>query len=139
MTTYLLDSNVISEPTRPRPDPAVLARLAEHEGECALSAVTWHELWFRIGRLTPGRRRNALSAYVELLPAQLDILDYDARAARWHADLRVHDETMGAVRPFADSQIAAVAMTHDLTLVTRNTAHFDGIDGLTVENWHKGP
>lgn len=136
MTTYLLDSNVICEPTKPRPDRAVLRRLAEHEGAYAISAITWHELWFGIGRLGAGRRRNALTAYVKLLPTQVDILGYDARAAHWHANLRVQEEALGTVRPFADSQIAAVAVTNEMTLVTRNVADFTGIEGLAVENWH---
>ena len=139
MRTYLLDSNIVSESTRPQPDPAVVRRIDEHDGECVISAITWHELWFGIGRLAPGRRRNALTAYVRLLPGQFPILDYDARAAEWHARLRVHDSAAGTVRPFADSQIAAVAATNDLTLVTRNVADVAGIDGLAVENWHDAP
>jgi tRNA(fMet)-specific endonuclease VapC len=135
--TYLLDSNVVSEPVRPRPDAAVLGRLAAHEGGCAISAVTWHELWFGIERLPSGRRRNALTAYVRLVPSQFPILDYDASAAEWHAALRARDAAAGTVRPFADGQIAAVAATNDLTLVTRNTADFAGIGPLTVENWHR--
>jgi tRNA(fMet)-specific endonuclease VapC len=132
--TYLLDSNVVSEPMRPRPDPAVLRRLTEHEGACAISAITWHELWFGIDRLPSGRRRNALTAYVRLVPSQFPILDYDVSAAEWHAVLRARDT---AVRPFADGQIAAVAATNDLTLVTRNTADFAGVDGLAIEDWHR--
>ena len=137
MRTYLLDSNVVSEPTKPRPDPDVLRRMTEHENNCAISAVTWHELWFGIGRLRSGRRRNALTAFVRLIPSRFPILDYDARAAEWHATLRARDVVAGTVRPFADSQIAAVAATNDLTLVTRNTADFTGIAGLALENWHR--
>ena len=137
MRTYLLDSNVVSEPVKPRPDPEVLRRLAEHQGECAISAVTWHELWFGIDRLPAGRRRNALTAYVRLVPVQFPILGYDAGAAEWHANLRARAGAAGTVRPFADGQIAAVAATNDLTLVTRNTADFAGVDGLALENWHR--
>ena len=137
MRTYLLDSNVVSEPMRPRPDPAVLDRMAEHQGDCAISAITWHELWFGVDRLPSGRRRNALTAYVRLLPSQFPILDYDASAAEWHATLRARDGVAGTARPFADGQIAAVAAMNDLTLVTRNTADFAGIDGLALENWHR--
>ena len=137
MRTYLLDLNVVSEPVRPRPDPAVLRRLAEHEGACAISAITWHELWFGIDRLPSGRRRNALTAYVRLVPSQFPILDYDTSAAEWHAALRARDAAAGTVRPFADGQIAAVAATNDLTLVTRNTADFAGVEELAIEDWHR--
>ena len=115
----------------------VLRRLAEHEGVCAISAITWHELWFGIDRLPSGRRRNALTAYVRLVPSQFPILDYDTSAAEWHAALRARDAAAGTVRPFADGQIAAVAATNDLTLVTRNTADFAGVDELAIEDWHR--
>jgi tRNA(fMet)-specific endonuclease VapC len=135
--TYLLDSNVVSEPMKPRPDLAVLRRMSKHEGDCAISVITWHELWFGINRLPSGRRRNALTAYVRLVPSQCPILDYDASAAEWHATLRARDGAAGTIRPFADGQIAAVAATNDLTLVTRNTADFAGVDELALENWHQ--
>lgn len=137
MRIYLLDSNVVSEPMKPRPDLAVLRRMAQHQGDCAISAITWHELWFGIDRLRSGRRRNALTAYVRLVPSQFPILDYDASAAEWHATLRARDEATGTVRPFADGQIAAVAATNDLTLVTRNTADFAAVDELALEDWHR--
>ena len=136
MRTYLLDTNVVSEPARPRPDAAVVTLLAEHEKACTISAVTWHELRYGVGRLYPGRRRDALAAYVNLLPSRFPVLAYDARAADWHATLRVRDAAAGAVRPFADGQIAAIAATNSLTLITRNIADFSGIEDIGLDSWH---
>ena len=136
MRTYLLDTNVVSEPAKPRPDAAVVALIAEHETACTISALTWHELRYGVGRLQPGRRRDALAAYVNLLPSRFPILVYDAPAADWHATLRVRDAAAGTGRPFADGQIAAIAATNSLTLITRNVADFSGIEDIGLDDWH---
>jgi tRNA(fMet)-specific endonuclease VapC len=137
--TYLLDTNVVSEPAKPRPDAAVVALIAEHEAACTISAVTWHELRYGVGRLQHGRRRYALAAYVNLLPSRFPVLAYDARAADWHATLRVRDAAAGTVRQFADGQIAAIAVINSLTLITRNVADFSGIDDIALDSWHSDP
>ncbi|HLL62483.1 MAG TPA: type II toxin-antitoxin system VapC family toxin [Propionibacteriaceae bacterium] len=139
MTAYLLDTNVISEPTRSRPTPAVLARLQAAIDRCAVAAITWHELRFGIERLPDGRRKESLTDYLRLLAPQVPILPYDQRAADWHARMRAREAGSGATRPFADGQIAAIAAVHGLTLVTRNLPDFVGIDGLLVESWHGSP
>ena len=136
MTAYLLDTNVVSEPTRPRPAAEVTARLQASIERCAIASITWHELRFGIERLPDGRRKDSLADYLRLLAPQVPILAYDQRAADWHARMRVREAGSGATRPFADGQIAAVAAVHGLTLVTRNRPDFDGIDGLLVESWH---
>jgi tRNA(fMet)-specific endonuclease VapC len=63
------------------------------------------------------------------------VLPYDAAAARIHAELRSTCERTGRRLPFVDGQIAAIAMTHGLTLVTRNTKDFAEITGLRLQNW----
>lgn len=133
---YLLDTNVISEPTRPRPSRRLLRLLAEHESEVAISAVTWHELRFGVARLPRGRRRSALEAYVGSLPQRFAVLAYDRAAADWQARVRAAEAANGRTRPFADGQIAAIAGVQDLVLVTRNTSDFAGMPGLRVESWH---
>ena len=110
--------------------------IVEHETACTISAVTWHELRYGVGRLQPGRLRDALAAYVNLLPSRFPILAYDARAADWHATLRVRDAATGTGRPFADGQTAAIAATNRLTLITRNVADFSGIEEIALDNWH---
>jgi tRNA(fMet)-specific endonuclease VapC len=136
VTAYLLDTNVVSEPTRPRPVARVTARLQANIDRCAIASVTWHELRFGVERLPPGRRRDSLTDYLRLLAPQVPILAYDQPAADWHARMRVREADSGATRPFADGQIAAIAAVHGLTLVTRNVPDFAGIDGLLVESWH---
>lgn len=135
VSTYLLDTNVIAEATRPAPHPQVLARLGDAEGRAAIAAVTWHELRYGVQRLPASRRRDALEIFVRGLPARFPVLPYDKRAADWHAGERARLESAGRQRSFANGQIAATAVAHDLVLVTRNLADFDGFRDLRSESW----
>ena len=71
---YLLDTNVLSELARPRPDDKVLARLEEVADDAAIAAVAWHELRFGVARLPAGRRREALAAFVSGLAGRFPVL-----------------------------------------------------------------
>lgn len=139
MIRYLLDTNILSELVRPRPDPRVQERYRAHEHEGAIASTVWHELLYGVERLAPGRQRDKLARYmVEVVQASLPVLPYDAEAAQWHARERARLERAGRTRPFADGTIAAVAATRNLILVTRNTDDFVGFDGLHIENWFEG-
>ena len=138
MVSWLLDTNVLSELARPHPDDGVLARLAEVADDAAIAAVVWHELRFGLARLPSGRRRDALAAFVSGLASRFPVLPYDQRAAEWHAIERARRERAGTPAPFADGQIAAIAMTNGLRLVTRNIADFAAFAVLTAESWWTG-
>ncbi len=118
------------------PDPAVLAKLAEHGGECAISAQVWHELRYGVARLSRGKRRDALEAFLdEVVHPTLPILPYDERAADWLAHERVRLEKAGKQTSVVDGQIAAVAATNGISVVTANVADFSIFRGLAVHNW----
>ncbi len=135
-TGYLLDTNAISEPLRPQPNPHLSQRLLMNEGRVAVASIVWHELLYGCWRLPESKRREVIERYLfdVVLPA-LPILSYDARAAQWHAEQRARLSRLGQPPSFADGQIAAIAVINDLTLVTANTADFAHFDGLYVENW----
>ena len=135
MVSWLLDTNVLSELARPRPDEAVLARVAEVADDAAIAAVVWHELRFGLLRLPSGRRRDALEAFVSGLASRFPVLPYDLRAAEWHAVERARLERVGTPVPFADGQIAAVAVTNGLRLSTRNVSDFGMFADLMIESW----
>lgn len=133
---YLLDTNVLSEPLRPRPDDRILSMLRRHRTEAAVAAPVWHELRFGCERLPRSRRRRQIEAYlVEVVAATLPILPYDREAAAWHATERVRLVKKGRPPPFVDGQIAAIAVVNGLTLVTSNAKDFGRFRDLDVVSW----
>lgn len=136
MIRYLLDSNIVSEPIRPTPDPRVQARYRAHAGAMAVSSIVWHELLYGMERLAPGRKRDFLAHYLlDVVRPSMPILPFDTGAAEWLARERARLAALGRPRPFPDGMIAAVAATRGLILVTRNTGDFSDFDGLHLENW----
>ena len=129
MIRYLLDTNIISELVRPRPNPRVQERYHAHKHEGAVASTVWHELLYGVERLVPGKRRNKLARYMEeVVRTSLPVLPYNAAAAQWHARERARLEAQGQPRPALDGMIAAVAATRGLILVTRNTDDFAGFN-----------
>jgi tRNA(fMet)-specific endonuclease VapC len=136
--TWLLDTNVLSEAARPSPQVGVLANLVRYQGELAIAAPVWHELRFGWLRMPGGQRRDAIGRFVHDVAGQLPVLAYDAQAARVHAELRAQREQLGQTLPFVDGQIAAIAIAHGITLVTRNTRDFTDLPGLRLVDWFEG-
>jgi tRNA(fMet)-specific endonuclease VapC len=133
---YLLDTNIVSEPLRPKPRHGVVRKLSRHEDEIAISSVVWHELRYGAERLPPSRRREAIVQYLdEVVLATMPVLDYDRAAAEWHARERARLAIKGTTPPFADGQIAAIAHVNELILVTFNDADFRQFQGLRVLSW----
>ncbi|GAB6039539.1 type II toxin-antitoxin system VapC family toxin [Endothiovibrio diazotrophicus] len=134
--SYLLDTNILSEPTRAAPHPGVMERLRRHGAAVATAAPVVHELRFGIERLAHGRRRAALSDYLRRLVEQpLLVLPYDRAAALWHGEVRARLMAEGRTPAFVDGQIAAIAVLNQRVLVTRNHRDFADFPGLRVENW----
>lgn len=133
---FLLDTNILSEPTKPRPNAQVIERFAENSGQFAIASVTYHELMFGYLRLPESRKRRELEAYMrQNIEEVLEILPYDDTAARWHAIERTRLIQLGKTSAYVDGQIAAVAAVNDLTLVTRNTSDFQYFHDLKIVNW----
>jgi len=139
----LLDTNVLSEFMRPQPSAAVLSWLDEQpEGEVCTSAVSRAEIELGLALMPQSRRRDAL---LQAARAMFDedfagrCLPFDESAACHYA--RIVSGRIRAGRPISveDAQIAAIALAHSIPLATRNTADFDGIDGLVLINpWTVG-
>jgi tRNA(fMet)-specific endonuclease VapC len=136
VSRYLLDTNIISEPLRPTPNPKILERLREHQDQLATASIVWHELLFGCYRLPDSERRTAIEEYLQrVVAASIEILPYDGQAARWHAAERARLALAGRTPPFADGQIAAVARTNELVLVTLDLTDYDEFRDLRVEDW----
>ena len=133
---YLLDTNIISEPSKQTPNENVLHKLKQHNGRYAISAITWHELNYGVDRMPAGKRKSQLQQYLHVLEvSQLTILAYDKIAARWLATERNRLVSTGNTPSKEDSEIAAIAVTNKLILVTRNITDFEPINELVIENW----
>ena len=136
MTRFLLDTSIVSAAMWKTPDAGVLEKLEKHGGECAISAHVWHELRYGVGRLPRGKRRDVLNAFLrDVVHPTLPILPYDEGAADWLAAERVRLEKAGKHTAVVDGQIAAVAATNGIPIVTANVADFAFFKGLSVHNW----
>lgn len=133
---FLLDTNAIAEPLRPHPNEQFLRQFRAHDGSFAVASTTWHEALYGMERMTDGRRKHAVAEFLrDVVIGTMRILPYDAAAAEWHARQRAKLGNRGRTVPFADGQIAAVAATNRLSLVTANGRDFEGFEGLRVMDW----
>jgi predicted nucleic acid-binding protein len=121
---YLVDANVLFEPTKPNPAAKVIDWLREKESELVVDPIILGEIRFGIYLLPAGKRRRRLETWFADIIATLTCLAWDAATAlRWAkllADLRSGGKSM----PIKDSLIAATALLHGLTIATRNQADF---------------
>jgi tRNA(fMet)-specific endonuclease VapC len=135
MVTVLLDTNALAEAIRPKPNAGFLKRLRTNEAKLAIASVTLHEALYGVERLPDGKRKLMLREYMSDVVMKMTVIPYDALAAEWHARERVRLETIGRPMPYADGQIAAIAVVHRLALVTANVRDFRHVEGLRVEDW----
>lgn len=135
---FLLDTTIVSVPISREPNRRVIGKLERHGLHCAIAAPVWHELRYGCARLPAGRRRAALEEYLSaVIRASFPILPYDEAAAAWHARQRARLEDEGMTPPFVDGQIAAIAHTQNLTLVTANARDFRPFEGLQIADWSR--
>ena len=134
--TFLLDTNVVSELTRPLPNGGVLQVLALHESACAISAPSLEELLYGCRRLPAGASQDWLLRWVDGLPDQLPVLPFDRAGALWLGVERARLGRLSRPVPRTDGEIAAVTLSHQLTLVTHNIRDFTMFDDLAVIDWH---
>jgi len=138
----LLDTNVLSEPMRPKPSPLVLAWLDTQFGVCAISSITVLELEIGARSLPAGRRRESLLSAVSLALDRFRprILPFDDAAARAAATLHVLASSKGlplsqAPAKLADLQLAGIAAANECSLATRNAADFRGLGLDVIDPW----
>jgi len=132
---YLFDTDILSNLLRSAPSAALLRRLAlTPVDQQATSSITLGELYYGARRLADGGETLVSRIDSALLP-NLAVLPFDVQAARRYGQLRAELEKAGTPIGDADMRIAAIAMSHDLTVVTANLRHFQRVVGLPVENW----
>ena len=121
---YLVDANILSEPTKPAPDPRAVGWLRANESNIAIDAVILGELRFGILLLPKGKKRATLEQWFDHGIGRLRCLPWTADTALHWASLLARLRSAGKNMPIKDSFIAATAINHNLIVVTRNVADF---------------
>ena len=131
---YLFDTDIISNIFKKRPSQKLVRRLKRLDrSEQFVSAISIAEIVYgaRKGPHTDKHLRNLENV---LLPS-INIVDFDLKAAYIAGEIRADLETRGEPLSFTDIQIAAIAISNHLVLITGNTGHFSRIPVLKIENW----
>ena len=121
---YLVDANVLSEPTRTSPDRRVLDWLRANEAEIVVDPVILGEMLFGILLLPKGKKRSMLEQWFDAGVGRLHCLPWDADIGMQWAALLARLRKAGKTMPIKDSLIAATAIAHGFTIATRNRADF---------------
>jgi toxin FitB len=139
---FLLDTNVVCEWTKPRPDVGVVAWLAgADEDRIFISVVTVAELRHGIERLPVGARRGRLDTWLtDEVPKRFEerLLAVDAETANIWGRVMVRGQAAGRAPGAMDAFIAATVLRHDMSLVTRNVSDFEALGVRLVNPWSNG-
>jgi toxin FitB len=122
---FLVDANVLSEPTKPAPDPYLVEWLRENEPDIAVDPIILGEVRFGILLLPKGKRRARLERWFAVGIQRLQCLTWEAETGLRWAALLARLRVSGRSMPIKDSLIAATALVHDLVVATRNCADFE--------------
>lgn len=124
---YLVDANVLSEVTRQKPASVVVDWLRQREPDIVVTPIVLGEIEYGIGLTPLGRKRTELRRWFEEGLRRLRVLDLDSGTASAWAALLVRLKKKGQAMPVKDSLIAASALQHGLTIVTRNIGDFRNV------------
>ena len=123
--TYLVDANVLSEPTRPAPNLTVVAWLRDNERDIAVDPIILGEVRFGILLLPRGKRRSRLERWFDAGVQHLHCLPWEVETGLRWAELLARLRLSGRAMPIKDSLIATTALVHGLVVATRNRVDFE--------------
>ncbi|MGA7706064.1 MAG: PIN domain-containing protein [Solirubrobacteraceae bacterium] len=133
MARYLVDANVLSEATKPRPNQRIVDWLAHNEPELAVDPIILGEIRFGILLLPTGRRRSRLERWFEDGVQRLHCIPWEAPSGLRWAELLATLRAEGRAMPIKDSLIAATALAHDMAIATLNRRDFDAANVTIVD------
>jgi predicted nucleic acid-binding protein len=134
----VLDTNVVSEALRSKPNPEVMDWMEEQTDGFAITSITIGELLTGMRLLPKGKRRDGLEQAIEDVLLHWAIrLPYDEAAARLYAVMREMARTQGRGLSVEDGMIAAICAAHGARLATRNVADFDSLPVSVINPWEK--
>lgn len=124
--SYLLDANVLCESSRARPDPVVLQWLADHDADLHVSVLSLGEMLKGIHLMDQGNRRHEIEQWYQRIErwAAKRLLVMDAATMSIWGRFYASHQRAGRKLPLMDSLLAATAIQHGLTIVTRNSGDF---------------
>ena len=128
---FLLDTNVVSEVSKKRPAAKVLNFLQANEAVCVIPSLVLAER-YQGARSAPEEKRGDMLETVEQFHREFSdrILSFDAKAADVWGEYTSRKEMRQQPKSYPDTQIAAIALANDLTVVTCNIADFPGVPTL---------
>jgi hypothetical protein len=121
---YLVDANVLSEPTKVVSDPRTVDWLDANDAELVVSPVVLGEIWRGVDALADGKKKQELVAWFERLRGRLPALDWTTETAVIWAEMVNEIKRAGYTVGIMDTMIAATAKQHGLTVATRNVDDF---------------
>jgi predicted nucleic acid-binding protein len=134
--THLLDTSVFCQPIKPKPLPGVERRWrSQGDDALAISVICEAEMLYGL-ELKQSSKLNSL--YDDLLKNRLQVLSVDPAIAKTFSQIKASCRKKGFPASDFGLLIAATAKTHRLILATLNARHFNGIDGLAIEDWSQG-
>ena len=136
---YLLDTNIISQVTKPQPSEKLITNLELHTGTCVISSITWYELMNGIELLGEGSKKDKLRTFLtDYVQSSFPVIPYDIHAASINADITSKLIKLGKSASIFSVQLASIAIANNLILVTSNTEDYKIISdqfNLMLENW----
>ena len=136
MSSYLVDTNVVSELVKRSPHPAVVNFLSA-QNDLWLSAIVVEELELGVRLLPEGHRRDGLKDWLSKIMEDFDqrVLPVGTPEAVWAATLKACAHREGRVLELADALIAGTAVTKDLSVATRNVRDFGDLGVEVIDPW----
>ena len=135
---YLLDTNVISEFSKPIPNMHLLEKARMREDICAISSTVWQETVRGYESMPEGKRKQKIFTYIQKIKELYTIIPYDSFAAQICGELQARCTKNGKTLARYASQIAATAIANGMVLITHNTADYEALcenSMLKIEDW----